>query len=115
MSINQPLSSWCGPIEDTDTRKKVQTPPEPGPGSGGPGNVLPDGGMTPEVAPPPSTETCPDNTALDANGNCAPVTQTPKEPKSSDDNKPSKPKLPKGSGVLEQPQRGESTAKKGNG
>jgi hypothetical protein len=66
------------------------------------------------VAPPPSTQTCPENTALDANGNCAPVTQTPKEPKSSDDNNPSKPKLPKGGGVLEQPQTGESTAKKGN-
>jgi hypothetical protein len=55
------------------------------------------------VAPPSSTQTCPENTALDANGNCAPVTQTPKEPKLSDDNKPSKPKLPKGGGVLEQP------------
>jgi hypothetical protein len=66
------------------------------------------------VAPPPSTQTCPENTALDANGNCAPVTQSPKEPKSSDDNKPSKPKLPKGGGDLEQPQTGESTAKKGN-
>jgi hypothetical protein len=66
------------------------------------------------VAPPPSTQTCPENTALDANGNCAPVTQTPKEPKLSNDNKPSKPKVPKGGGVLEQPQTGESTAKKGN-
>jgi hypothetical protein len=83
------------------------------------------------VAPPPSTNTCPDNTALDANGNCAPVTQGPKEspsicpdntaldangncapvtqgpkespskdqgttqPPSTDDNKPSKHKLPK--------------------
>lgn len=27
------------------------------------------------VAPPPSTQTCPANTALDANGNCAPLTQ----------------------------------------
>jgi hypothetical protein len=58
------------------------------------------------VAPPPSTETCPDNTALDAKGNCAPVTQNPKEspskdqgttqPPTTDDYKPSKPKLPKG-------------------
>jgi hypothetical protein len=31
------------------------------------------------VAPPPSTQTCPENTALDANGNCAPVTQGPKD------------------------------------
>ena len=29
------------------------------------------------VAPPPSTTTCPANTALDANGNCAPLTQAP--------------------------------------
>lgn len=29
------------------------------------------------VAPPPSTTTCPDITALDANGNCAPLTQAP--------------------------------------
>jgi hypothetical protein len=53
----------------------------------------------------PSTTTCPDNTALDAKGNCAPVTQTPKEspskdqrtiqPPPTDDNKPSKHKLPK--------------------
>lgn len=32
--------------------------------------------------PPPSTKTCPENTALDANGNCAPLTQGPKEPSS---------------------------------
>lgn len=32
------------------------------------------------VAPPPSTETCPENTALDAKGNCTPLTQTPEEP-----------------------------------
>jgi hypothetical protein len=65
------------------------------------------------VAPPPSTQTCPDNTALDAKGNCAPVTQTPKEtpskdqgttqPPPSDDNKPSKPKLPKGDILKLQP------------
>jgi hypothetical protein len=30
------------------------------------------------IAPPPSTKTCPENTAVDANGNCAPVTQGPK-------------------------------------
>jgi hypothetical protein len=62
------------------------------------------------VAPPPSTQTCPENTALDANGNCARVTQTPKEPKLSDDNKPSKPKLPKGGGVLEEPSTGQGTS-----
>jgi hypothetical protein len=65
------------------------------------------------VAPPPTTETCPDNTALDAKGNCAPVTQTPKEtpstdqgttqPSPTDDNKPSKPKLPKGDILKLQP------------
>jgi hypothetical protein len=32
------------------------------------------------VAPPPSTQTCPENTAVDAKGNCAPLTQGPKEP-----------------------------------
>jgi hypothetical protein len=53
------------------------------------------------VAPPPSTETCPENTALDANGNCAPSTQGPStEPPSSDDNKPSRPELPKGGDIL---------------
>jgi hypothetical protein len=61
----------------------------------------------------PSTTTCPDNTALDAKGNCAPVTQTPKEspskdqgttqPPPTDDNKPSKPKLPKGDILKLQP------------
>jgi hypothetical protein len=65
------------------------------------------------VAPPPSTNTCPENTVLDANGNCAPVTQGPKEspsrdqgttqPPSTDDNKPSKPKLPKGDILKLQP------------
>jgi hypothetical protein len=65
------------------------------------------------VAPPPSTQTCPENTALDANGNCAPVTQGPKEtpstdqgttqPPTTDDNKPSKPKLPKGDILKLQP------------
>ena len=29
------------------------------------------------VAPPPSTEICPENTVIDANGNCAPLTQGP--------------------------------------
>jgi hypothetical protein len=65
------------------------------------------------VAPPPSTQTCPDNTALDAKGNCAPVIKTPKEsssndqgttqPPPTDDNKPSKPKLPKGDILKLQP------------
>lgn len=31
------------------------------------------------VAPPPLTETCPENTALDAQGNCTPLTQGPQE------------------------------------
>jgi hypothetical protein len=60
------------------------------------------------VAPPPSTQTCPENTALDANGNCAPLTQGPTDqgttaqpPSSTDDNKPPKPKLPKGD-ILDQ-------------
>lgn len=78
------------------------------------------------IAPPPSTTTCPENTAVDANGNCAPVTQAPKEspPPSTDqqgttqptpptvDNTPYKHNLPKG-GSLELPQiGGESTANK---
>ena len=29
------------------------------------------------TAPPPSTKTCPENTAIDANGNCTPLTQGP--------------------------------------
>ena len=73
------------------------------------------------VAPPPSTTTCPENTALDANGNCAPVTQGPidqgttQPPSSDDNNKPSKPKLPKGDIIGELPQSGEElTAKKRN-
>jgi hypothetical protein len=46
------------------------------------------------VAPPLTTQTCPENTALDASGNCAPVTQgqtdqgTTTQSPSSDDNKP---------------------------
>jgi hypothetical protein len=80
------------------------------------------------VAPPPSTKTCPENTALDAKGNCAPITQSPKEPpagvdctknpddplckpvginpppsSTDDNNKPAKPKLPKGDDVLSSP------------
>lgn len=65
------------------------------------------------VAPPPSTKTCPQNTAVDANGNCAPVTQGPKETPSTDqgttqtdDNKPSKHKLPKGDILVPQPDQG---------
>ena len=47
-------------------------------------NVIapPPSGVAP---PPPSTTTCPENTALDANGNCAPVTQGPKAPPSLTD------------------------------
>lgn len=37
-------------------------------------------------APPPSTEKCPDNVAVDTNGNCSPTTQMPGD--SSDNNKP---------------------------
>lgn len=44
-------------------------------------------------APPPSTEKCPDNSAVDQNGNCTPVAQLP-EDSSNDDN--SKPQIPRG-------------------
>ena len=37
-------------------------------------------------APPPSTEKCPDNSAVDQNGNCTPTTQLPHD--TSDNNKP---------------------------
>jgi len=37
-------------------------------------------------APPPSTEKCPDNSAVDQNGNCTPTTQLPDD--TSDNNKP---------------------------
>jgi hypothetical protein len=37
-------------------------------------------------SPPPSTEKCPDNTAVDQNGNCAPTTQLPDD--TSDNTKP---------------------------
>ena len=37
-------------------------------------------------APPPSTEKCPDNSAVDQNGNCNPTTQLPGD--TSDNNKP---------------------------
>lgn len=79
-----------------------------------------------DVAPPPSTTTtCPENTALDANGNCEPMTQTSpstdqgtttiQPPPTSDDNKPLKHKLPKGNILGELPQSGEElTAKKKN-
>ena len=41
------------------------------------------------VAPPPSTEKCPDNSAVDSKGNCTPITQSPGD----GDNKP---KVPRG-------------------
>ena len=78
------------------------------------------------VAPPPSsTQTCPENTALDANGNCAPVTQAPPSTDQgtttiqpsppSDDNKPLKHKLPKANILGELPQSEKQfTAKKKN-
>jgi hypothetical protein len=37
-------------------------------------------------APPPSTEKCPNNSAVDQNGNCTPTTQLPGD--TSDNNKP---------------------------
>jgi hypothetical protein len=37
-------------------------------------------------APPPSTEQCPDNVAVDKNGNCTPTSQLPDD--TSDNNKP---------------------------
>ena len=37
-------------------------------------------------APPPSTEKCPDNSAVDQNGNCTPITQLPGD--TSDNNNP---------------------------
>ena len=92
------------------------------------GQVFPKDTAPPPVGvapppPPPSTQTCPDNTALDANGNCTPVTQGPTDqgtttqpPPSDDNNKPSKPKLPKGNILGELPQSGEelTTKKKNN-
>jgi len=41
------------------------------------------------LAPPPSTEKCPDNSAVDSKGNCTPITQFPND----GDNKP---KFPRG-------------------
>jgi len=38
------------------------------------------------LAPPPSTEKCPDNSAVDQNGNCTPTTKLPDD--TSDNNKP---------------------------
>jgi hypothetical protein len=95
----------------------------PPPSGVAPPKVCPDGSApdangncTPVTQGPketPSTTTCPDNTALDDKGNCAPVTQGPKEtpstdqgttqPPPTDDNKPSKPKLPKGDILKLQP------------
>jgi hypothetical protein len=77
----------------------------------------------PLVAPEPSpstTETCPENTILGARGNCIPLTKEPPstdlgtiQPPPTDENKPSKHKLPKGDILGELPQSGEElTAKK---
>ena len=66
------------------------------------------------VAPiSPPTQKCPENTVLVPNGNCLPLTNIPEDQqqatKQPSDNKPSKPNLPKGGSVLEQPQTGESS------
>lgn len=47
-------------------------------GTTGPGIVAP---PPLDVAPPPPTESCPENTARDAQGNCSPMTQGPQETK----------------------------------
>jgi hypothetical protein len=66
------------------------------------------------VAPiSPPTQKCPENTVLVPNGNCLPLTNIPEDQqqatKQPPDNKPSKPNLPKGGSVLEQPPAGESS------
>ncbi|HET6589674.1 MAG TPA: hypothetical protein VFG45_05875 [Candidatus Nitrosocosmicus sp.] len=41
-----------------------------------------------DMAPPPSTEKCPDNVAVDKNGNCNPITKTPDEGNDEGSDKP---------------------------
>jgi hypothetical protein len=80
-----------------------------------PEGISPD--VTGEVAPPPPppTQKCPENTVLGLKGKCIPLTNIPEDQQEATkqplDNKPSKPNLPKGGSVLEQPQTGESTSK----
>jgi hypothetical protein len=61
------------------------------------------------VAPPPPTETCPENTALDAQGNCTPLTQGPQEtlPSPEEIVPPSGSVGPLQGGTLEQLEQGE--------
>jgi hypothetical protein len=40
------------------------------------------------VAPPPATESCPENTVVNENGLCTPMTQTPQEPSDNKDQVP---------------------------
>ena len=47
------------------------------PGTSGTGVIAP---PPSGVTPPPPTESCPENTARDVNGNCTPLTQTPEGP-----------------------------------
>lgn len=88
---------------DVHVGSRGQLPPSIPPS----GVAPPPSGVAP---PPPSTTTCPENTVVDANGNCAPLTQGPKEsPPSStdqgttqppDNTASSKQKLPKGGDLL---------------
>jgi len=43
---------------------------------------------SPSGKAPPSTEKCPDNVAVDKNGNCSPITQTPNEDNDGGGDKP---------------------------
>ena len=92
----------CGPVTS-----KLSTTPEV---------ISPD--VAGQVAPPPPvppTQKCPENTVLGFKGKCIPLTNIPEDQQEATkqplDNKPSKPNLPKGGSVLEQPQTGESTSK----
>ncbi|HEU5119904.1 MAG TPA: hypothetical protein VFT71_02860 [Candidatus Nitrosocosmicus sp.] len=49
-----------------------------------------------DVASPPSTEKCPDNVAIDNNGNCSPVIQSPEESTNNENNDNNKPQIPRG-------------------
>ena len=71
-----PQSTTCQTCHVNTTTGEFENCTSASEGQTGPGIIAP---PPSGVAPPPPTESCPENTARDANGNCTPLTQTPEQ------------------------------------
>jgi hypothetical protein len=106
-NTNESYCQWCEVNTDTGEFENCSSP-----------KLRPDSSIIAPppsgIAPPPPTESCPENTARDAEGNCTPLTQTPEQPPTNQTPSPKggpRNLLPEGvfEGPGTTPQQGETT------